>query len=273
VKVLRRHTGAMIKVRAGLALTTALSVLVLVGCGSDEGNGAITTITRSTTNGAFSYVGQATNAEVFIQWTRAGNGLTGSLHEVIRGESGGSGLESFSRAFTGTIDGDGITLTLAEGLASTSALVGMTNAYGFELTLPGAHHLLVPIKFFPGHVADYNHAVRELEGRAENALPGNAKGEASGTTASEGPTREAGAEDSTTGKMLNMTRVEMSIEASILRERNIHSTVTCPASVEERAGNVFTCYAEGTIGAAKTPYRTPFVVTQVNNSGYVTFHS
>jgi len=43
--------------------------------------------------------------------------------------------------------------------------------------------------------------------------------------------------------------------------------------VEQKAGVEFTCYATGTIGKKKTPYRTPFTVTQVNNSGYVTYHS
>jgi hypothetical protein len=75
------------------------------------------------------------------------------------------------------------------------------------------------------------------------------------------------------GKKLDVARVAASIEESILLKRHLHSTVTCPAGVEQKAGNDFTCYATGTIGKKKTPYRTPFVVTQVNNNGYVTYHS
>jgi hypothetical protein len=75
------------------------------------------------------------------------------------------------------------------------------------------------------------------------------------------------------GKKLDVARVQASIEESILLKRKLHSTVTCPASIEQRAGNDFTCYATGTIGPKKTPYRTPFEVTQVNNNGYVTYHS
>ena len=70
-----------------------------------------------------------------------------------------------------------------------------------------------------------------------------------------------------------MSRGSASIEESILLKRHLRSTVTCPASVEQKAGVEFTCYATGTIGKKKTPYRTPFTVTQVNNSGYVTYHS
>lgn len=76
-----------------------------------------------------------------------------------------------------------------------------------------------------------------------------------------------------TGKKLDVARVEASIEESILAKRHLHSTVTCPAGIEQKAGNDFTCYATGTIGKKKTPYRTPFEVTQVNNNGYVTYHS
>jgi hypothetical protein len=76
-----------------------------------------------------------------------------------------------------------------------------------------------------------------------------------------------------TGKKLDMARVSAAIEESILLKRHLHSTVTCPAGIEQKAGNDFTCYATGTIGKKKTPYRTPFQVTQVNNNGYVTYHS
>jgi len=79
--------------------------------------------------------------------------------------------------------------------------------------------------------------------------------------------------NSPSGKKLDVARVQASIEESILLKRHLRSTVTCPASVEQKAGVEFTCYATGTIGKKKTPYRTPFTVTQVNNSGYVTYHS
>jgi hypothetical protein len=76
-----------------------------------------------------------------------------------------------------------------------------------------------------------------------------------------------------TGKKLDMARVAAAIEESILLKRHLRSTVTCPSGIEQKAGNDFTCYATGTIGKKKTPYRTPFQVTQVNNNGYVTYHS
>ena len=137
-------------------------VLAITGCGGS---------TASTdTNGAASFVGRASNAAVFIQWTRAGDSLSGSLQEAIEKEGEDSGVESSSRAFTGTVDGNGLTLTLNEGLGSTNALVGKMSGDGFAMTFPGVGHRLITIIFAPGQVSDYNAAVRELEGTTTATL-------------------------------------------------------------------------------------------------------
>jgi hypothetical protein len=161
----------------------ACAVVALVGCG---GSTRSTGTSAASPSGAAAYVGQATNAEVFIQWTRAGNGLSGSLQEAVRAEGGGSGVESSSRAFTGTIDGDGLTLTLNEGLGSTKALVGKMTANGFTMTFPSVGHRLVTITFVPGQVSDYNHAVSELEGSAEQEPSSTGPEESSTPTSTSG---------------------------------------------------------------------------------------
>jgi len=78
------------------------------------------------------------------------------------------------------------------------------------------------------------------------------------------------------GKKLDVARVARAIELRIEEERHLHSKVRCPAEVEQRQGNTFTCIAEGTekgrTGRLET-YRTPFTVEQLNSKGYVYFHS
>jgi hypothetical protein len=78
-----------------------------------------------------------------------------------------------------------------------------------------------------------------------------------------------------TGKSLDVARVQLSIEESILRERHLHAKVTCPTSIEQRKGNNFTCYATGTVthGHHTESFRTPFEVEQVNSLGSVYYHS
>ena len=152
---------------------------MFAGCGSTTT--ATTTATTASTlasapSGEASFVGQATNAEILIQWTRSGNDLSGLLQEAIRKAPGSTEVESPGRAFTGTMSGNGLTSTLNEGLGSTSALVGTLRGSGFTMTLPGEDHRLVTVAFVPGTVADYNHAVLEIEGMAEQG-PSSAAGE------------------------------------------------------------------------------------------------
>src|SRR5271166_3306548 len=45
------------------------------------------------TNGPASFIGHASNAVMFIQWTRSGQSVTGSLQEAIK-KAGSLGLES-----------------------------------------------------------------------------------------------------------------------------------------------------------------------------------
>ncbi len=152
--------------------TGALAVaFALAGCGSSGGSASST--------GEASFIGRASNATVFIQWTRTGNSLSGSLQEAIVKEGDSisskdeSEVESSSRAFSGTIDGDGLTLTLNEGLGSTKALVGKMGGAGFTMTFPGVLHALTTIRFEAGSVSTYNAAVTALEAQtaATSASP------------------------------------------------------------------------------------------------------
>lgn len=66
---------------------------------------------------------------------------------------------------------------------------------------------------------------------------------------------------------LNTPHVERAIELSILSQRHVHAKVVCPRVVPQEKGHNFTCIA--TVGKNTTP----FVVTQQNNHGYVTYQA
>jgi hypothetical protein len=71
---------------------------------------------------------------------------------------------------------------------------------------------------------------------------------------------------------LNTSRVARSIETSILTQRHLKATVTCPPLVPQEAGRTFEC--EAVTHAAKAPHKattTPFLVTIQNVKGYVTY--
>lgn len=66
---------------------------------------------------------------------------------------------------------------------------------------------------------------------------------------------------------LNIEKVQRAIAASVLHQRALQATVSCPKQVLQRAGISFTCTAV-VAGNAK---RYPFVVTQVNDNGRVRY--
>jgi hypothetical protein len=65
--------------------------------------------------------------------------------------------------------------------------------------------------------------------------------------------------------ILNIARVERAIRRSILSQRHLHSTVTCPPEVIQKAGIAFTCTATA------NGRRYPFAVTEVDGNGHVRY--
>jgi Domain of unknown function (DUF4333) len=61
--------------------------------------------------------------------------------------------------------------------------------------------------------------------------------------------------------------VQKAIEESVLAQRHVHASVTCPSVVPQEQGHDFVCIA--TVGKKKTP----FVVEQTNDGGHVTYHA
>ena len=113
------------------------------------------------TNGPASFIGHASNAVVFIQWTRSGSNVTGSLREAIL-KSGALSLEDADHAFTGVIEGKGLTLNLHGALGENTAYVGEVEEDGFTLTVPGQASNLITIAFEPGEVSGYDEATKQL---------------------------------------------------------------------------------------------------------------
>ncbi len=113
------------------------------------------------TNGPASFIGHASNAVVFIQWTRSGSNVTGSFREAIL-KSGALSLEDADHAFTGVIDRKGLTLNLHGALGENTAYVGEVKESGFALTVPGQGSNLITINFEPGEVSGYDEATKQL---------------------------------------------------------------------------------------------------------------
>jgi hypothetical protein len=73
-------------------------------------------------------------------------------------------------------------------------------------------------------------------------------------------------------KLLDVKQVMSAISRSVLRQRGVRSTVTCPPQVLQREGLTFTCTAAVRSGTSKVkpgPY--PFRVTEADAAGHVTY--
>jgi hypothetical protein len=66
-------------------------------------------------------------------------------------------------------------------------------------------------------------------------------------------------------QVLDGHTVERAIQKAILKERHLHSTVSCPAPILQEKGLKFACTATTKKGSG------PFTVTEVNSVGGVTF--
>lgn len=122
-----------------VVLVLVLIAVYAVGALKDNGSSGTPSILAAKgaeeTNGPGSFIGHASNAVMFIQWTRSGQNVTGSLREVLTKEPAGSGVTSTGHAFTGVVNGSGLTLDI-RGLEDT-AYVGETKGEGFNLSVPG----------------------------------------------------------------------------------------------------------------------------------------
>ena len=147
-------------------LLIVLGVLVVLAAavgviGSNSGTGDGSAQGTEDTNGPGSFVGRASNAVMFVQWTRAGSSVTGSLREAIEKARAGSGLTSTDHALTGVIHGNGITLNLRD-TSEDASYVGEVRGEDFNLTLPGKGNSLITVEFAPGEVAEYDADTKQL---------------------------------------------------------------------------------------------------------------
>ena len=69
-------------------------------------------------------------------------------------------------------------------------------------------------------------------------------------------------------ELLSTAQTKGAIEESILKERHLHATVTCPAEVVKEKGTTFQCLAVTSSGT-----RTTFHVIEVNSRGAVKYSS
>jgi hypothetical protein len=115
-------------------------------------------------------VGTASNAAIFVEWTRSGGQLSGELHQALLVGSGSTEqVSSQSEAFTGTVSGNSVTLSLNQGLGSVTNLTSTLDGQQLELNYPGEDGGLITIEMAPGGPSGFNSDLANLQGQAGKA--------------------------------------------------------------------------------------------------------
>ena len=131
----------------------ALSALLVAGCGD---------------GGPRSFVAQADNAALFVEWTRNDDDLTGTLVQTRLSDEDPTQVETDRVPLRGTVDGENVTLELGSTIGGNN-LTGRLDGDTLELTFPGDDGDLQRLEFKEGDQNTYNTAAEQVRQRAADA--------------------------------------------------------------------------------------------------------
>lgn len=133
-----------------------MTAAALVGCGGGGGPAG--------------YVGRASNAVVYVSWTKSEDALSGQLTQARADDDVAKGaVDTVRVGFDGTIDGKGVSLRLDEGLGTTSTLTGRLDGDTLALDYPGRDGAIITIKLHEGDSGAFNTALSALRAKTTEA--------------------------------------------------------------------------------------------------------
>ncbi|WP_052207226.1 hypothetical protein [Sinomonas humi] len=170
----------------------ALATAALTGCSpSSTTSGASSPTQNAADNSVGGWVGTAQGAAMFLQWTRNGDNVTGSLVETNIQSSDTTKTQNYNDSFTGTISGSSATLTFSGVLGATSNLSASLQGGNIIMSFPQSNGTIDTVTMTPGSVAQYNEDVSSLNGQAQ----ANAQASASAAAAAAQASASAAAEE------------------------------------------------------------------------------
>ena len=115
------------------------------------------------------YLAQGSDWVAFLQVTRNGNNLSGDLEDASISASDPTKVSTVNASFTGTTDGNSITLTFQEGLGFATSMSGSYSGSDIDLSIPQPDGTLATATFSPSNTGTYNSAVQALQRKARQA--------------------------------------------------------------------------------------------------------
>jgi hypothetical protein len=121
-------------------------------------------------NGQQGYLALPSSASAqFLQVTRNGSSLSGSLQDANISSSDPTVVTTFNVAFTGTTNGSQITLTFPQGLGFSTSVSGSYSGDHIDLSVPQTDGTLAIEDFAPSDTNAYNNAVHQIRQQAQQS--------------------------------------------------------------------------------------------------------
>lgn len=172
----------MIGSRAFLATVVVASVATaaLTGCtfSPAANQGQSSSSTNADQQSVHGWVGTTQSAALFMQWTRNGSNVSGSLVDTEIDSSNSSKTKNYNESFTGTVSGNSVTLTFSGGFGTSSNLSGMLQDSKIILSFPQSNGSIQTITMSDGTIEQYNQDVSKLTGQAQSNAQATAKASA-----------------------------------------------------------------------------------------------
>lgn len=189
---LQLQVGVCVRHQAVLRASAAIAVLTMVAsaCGSGSAIGATsapigasagvpsTTIENPAQADLNGFLAIASNGAVFLQWTRSGDSVSGSVTQTL---VSGMQLQPSSGTFTGVVNSSSVTLTFSAGFGQTWN--GTLNGNQLLLSYAASDGSLGTLTFTPATVADYNSAVAQLRAQVDAEQASSAAASAAAASA------------------------------------------------------------------------------------------
>jgi hypothetical protein len=134
-----------------------LAALLVVGCGGDDGGGSQ------------SFVGKTPSVVLYVNWTRAGDEVTGSLTEAVFDERKND-VTTKRGSLSGEVHGSGVSLDFEQQYGEKSRLTGTLNGDVLELEYLSGASGVTTVRMQPGTADTFNAALAGLRDTAEQSV-------------------------------------------------------------------------------------------------------
>ena len=133
------------------------------------GGGGLVAARSLSSSGPSGYLDASPSLALFIQMTRNGGQMAGTIVGAYISSSGPGQVQAAHTSFTGIANGGSVTLTFGSGLFGATNLTGTLSGSTLVLSAPGGGGSIIDYTFHTATVGAYNEAVAGLDKSAAAA--------------------------------------------------------------------------------------------------------